>query len=482
MSRRLHLRAIGRLWVLCAFASGVLSATLWFTSTLNWERFLTRSYVSGFAVYETLRTGVPSPAEITVDPLGAPDSDMADAGRFERITGMPRPAYVTNVSVFSDGPSPFEGANLTLAIVSDRLNYPVSSLSGEGQVTAAEKFGRITRLLAKYCGEPLVVARLADGPWRLIDGRRVWGCDAAPRDNRILALLLAAVALGILLSQVGNIAASFQRFAAALATRHRVGGPESYESTGPAELQEIVDAVNANLAYEREQLSRRAFILSGVSHDLGTPATRLKLRAALIDDPDLRRKFEADIDQMTGYIESALTYTRAELNIEEPRAVSLASLVQSVVDDYADTGRPVVFDGVDAHIVEGLSSVFSTSHGSRPLLADSPVLVTARPISLTRALTNLIDNALKYGRRATVSISIDAETAVVIVEDQGSHISVEDIERSMAPFQRGENAGAIDGFGLGLTIVETVANQHGGSLVFERGQTGLRARLAISRR
>ena len=273
----------------------------------------------------------------------------------------------------------------------------------------------------------------------------------------------------------------YDRFARALRGRRRLGGPESYTLDGPAELREIVSAVNSYLEDERDQLSKRAIVLSGVSHDLGTPATRLRLRAALIPDQDLRQKFEADIDRMTGMIESVLTYTRSELNVEEPRQISLTSLVEALVFDYQDVGKPVDLRPPEARTVEGGGSVFSTARRQSNLLELHKILVVARPLSLQRAVSNLIDNALKYGRRATLELSANAETALIVVEDEGSDMSVDDIAAVISPFTRGPNTARVSGLGLGLTIVATVAEQHGGRLWFETGSHGLRACLEIRR-
>ena len=112
---------------------------------------------------------------------------------------------------------------------------------------------------------------------------------------------------------------------------------------------------------------------------------------------------------------------------------------------------------------------------------DDKVIVLARPVALGRAMSNLIDNALKYGRRARVSLERDADSAIIIVEDEGTNISADPIVSLMAPFKRGENTQSIKGHGLGLTIVSTVANLHGGTLTFEPGGKGLLAKLTILR-
>lgn len=86
-------------------------------------------------------------------------------------------------------------------------------------------------------------------------------------------------------------------------------------------------------------------VLSAVSHDLGTPATRARLRIALIEDEELREKLERDIDQMTHMIDSILNYTRSELSAERPRRLSLRALISAIVDDYQDLGHPVTLAG-----------------------------------------------------------------------------------------------------------------------------------------
>ena len=278
-----------------------------------------------------------------------------------------------------------------------------------------------------------------------------------------------------------NLSSDFTSFANQLRNRRRIGGPTRYEATGPLELREIVSAVNSYLEVERGQLASRAAVLSGVSHDLGTPATRLRLRAALIPDTELRQKFENDIDMMTGIIESVLTYTNAEMNSESPRKLSLTSLVDAIVADYQDMGRPVMLEQTKDVILEGGRSIFMSRQGQSVVSSERDIIVFARPVSLQRAITNLIENALKYGRRARILVEATAQTATIVIEDEGTETSARDIEALMAPFQRGENTATIDGHGLGLTIVATIANLHGGSLVFEDSSRGVSARLAIQR-
>ncbi|WP_460275736.1 sensor histidine kinase [Celeribacter sp. ULVN23_4] len=473
------LRVYGTSLILIGALVGIIAASLWLLSGRAWQAYLTRAEMAGIGIYQTLRLGDPAPEGVEITSLNAADSAFASQGAFARLSIAPRPSHITVLTLIEETQDPLSGEALTVAILSNRLNYAVGEVTGARTVT--RQVGALTRLMASYCSEPVLVVRRAEGPWLLVKGPSVWNCDAAPSDLRLGALLSAAVALLILVTKMANAAQPFERIAQALRSRTLRGGPDVYEANGPRELREIVDAINANLADERARLEKRAVVLSGVSHDLGTPATRLRLRATLISDPSLRSKFEADIAQMTSMIESVLTYTRSELSTESPRDLSLTSLVESVVADYQDLGAPVELVPVEHAGATGVGSLFSANRGHGKMTDPARILVAARPVSLTRAISNLIDNALKYGRAAHVSLTADAHEAIISIEDEGNETSLDKIETLLAPFTRGENTGGIDGVGLGLTIVGTVAESHGGRLEFDIGQRGLVARLIISR-
>ena len=149
--------------------------------------------------------------------------------------------------------------------------------------------------------------------------------------------------------------------------------------------------------------------------------------------------------------------------------------------NYQDVGRPVTLRKGNDVIVRGGKSIFMSRQGYGVVSNDRDIVVVGRPVSLERAITNLIENALKYGRSATISLEADAQSATVIIDDEGSQSSATEIEDMLAPFQRGENTKTIDGHGLGLTIVATIAKLHGGKLSFEDTPAGVSARLDIQR-
>lgn len=475
------LRFLGIALVIAAVLVGAVGTWWWVQSSTNWRAHQDRAYVAGLTVYSALQNGTAPPIGVTITPLSDADQTYARSGQFRRIADVEQADRITNVPISADLANTRTGQPLTLVILSPDLKYRLADLPRRDGQTAAETTGSVFRLLASFCSDPIVLAHMGDQPWVQITGGPIWGCSVAPADLRLLTALAVIIAIGILLTITQNTTADFAQFAERLRSHRRLGGPTRYQTSGPAELQDIVAAVNSFLEAEREQLAKRAVVLSGVSHDLGTPATRLRLRAALIEDPELRTKLETDIDSMTGMIESVLTYTRAEMNTEEPRKLSLTSLVDAIVADYQDMGRSVRLQSVKDQVIQGGQSVFMTTQPQDRVLEERPVIVVARPISLERAVNNLIDNALKYGRRATVGLERDSDTATITVEDEGADTSAAQVQALMAPFQRGDNTANIQGHGLGLTIVATIATLHGGTLSFEDTKRGLRARLVIAR-
>ena len=220
-----------------------------------------------------------------------------------------------------------------------------------------------------------------------------------------------------------------------------------------------------------------------ISHDLGTPATRLKFRVNLIENKEIKKKIESDINQMTKMIDSVLNYARSELNTEVESKISLTDLLSAIVSDYEDRGEPVTMLELEPQSVEVKTSLFSGNKRklSNPQSKNKRVIVNARPLSLQRAIENLIDNSLKYGRRAKLSLRADSRFAYIFIEDEGVSMSEEALNELITPFKRGENASLVDGVGLGLTVVTTIAEQHGGTLSFERTKKGIKAIMKISR-
>lgn len=465
MTDRLSLRVLASLWVMLAMLTGGGAVWLWMTSEAAWRDHLARAYVTGLALHDSLLNGSSLPPGVTMTPLR--EAPVLAAGWRETLltlTGGGRPDLS-------------QGLRLSVRVHSPDIRYPVAQVQSVGGGGQAAGLASVTRTLAQFCGQPQLFVQPGEASWMRIDGDAVWGCDAAPSDRRLLAGALAVGALAVLLGWVGHVAGAFSAFATAL-RGHRARNA-TLPVGGVEELRQTAEAVNAYVAQDRAALENRAMVLSGVSHDLGTPATRLRLRSALIGDESLRAKLEGDIDEMTTMIDGVLTYTRAEIGAEPFRRLSLTSLIEAVVADYQDVGLPVRLRAAPVRPARA-GTLFARAI-SRPLVESPTMLMRGQPISLRRAVSNLIDNALKYGREAEVMVEADPDEARISVIDHGSALSGADLARLTGAFQRGENAGAAAGVGLGLAIVSTIAAQHGGRLEFHREGQGVVARLHLSR-
>lgn len=465
MPSRRSLRVLASLWVLLAMLAGGASVWLWMASDAAWRAHLNRAYIAGLALHDSLENGSALPSGLSISQSrDAPVTPQGWRETLITLTGGGRPDLS-------------RGDRLSVRIQSPDILYPAAGVESVGGGSQAAGLASVTRTLARFCSEPRLFIQQDTGPWYQVQGSAVWGCDAAPPDRRLLAGAVLLGALALLLGWVAEVSAAFAAFAAALRD-HRARNA-ALPVGGVEELRQTAEAVNAYVAQDRAALENRALVLSGVSHDLGTPATRLRLRSALIEDEALRARLDHDIDEMTTMIDGVLTYTRAEIGAEPFRRLSLTSLAEAVVADYQDVGLPVTLRHASPRPARA-GNLFARGR-SRPTAESHAILMRGQPTSLRRALSNLIDNALKYGREAVVLVDGDADEAWMTVTDRGSVLTQDDLARLTGAFQRGENAGAATGVGLGLAIVSTIAAQHGGRLEFHRATEGLEARLVLSR-
>lgn len=230
---------------------------------------------------------------------------------------------------------------------------------------------------------------------------------------------------------------------------------------GPSEVSRAAQAFNQMQARLRDLVRQKAHLLAAVSHDLKTPITRLRLRAELLGDRELRDKIGRDLDEMESMVGATLDLMRGSGTVEPLQATDLLALVESLQADYEDMG----------HAIEVQASRIAP--------------VELRPLAIRRCLANLIDNGLKYARDVRVVVVDDADRVQVRVEDQGPGIPEADLERVFEPFQRleGSRNRETGGSGLGLSIARGIAVEHAGSLrLLNRPEGGLCACLELPRR
>jgi signal transduction histidine kinase len=487
----------GLLALLLATAGGIVLGWVWTQAGRDWASHLDRAAQAGTALFTTLATpGVPAPAglRVTALPAGAapPYPPAAQPMRETRLSILttaeiapPETGAATMPETTPRDPTAHGAARLALVISGPQQTLPVAGLD-QGSAHPAQRLGQITTTLARNCSDAVLYARSDGGPWLRIDGEGIWSCTAVPPDRRLSITLATLGALAMMLGLLANQHAALARLIAAMTDRF-AGLDRPVPVEGPAELRALAESATALVMREREQLAERAQMLAGISHDLGTPTTRMRLRAALITDPDVRANFERDIEQMSDMIEAVLIHTREQMAQEAPVPVSVLSLLQSVADDFTDTGASVELIEPSPRATPEGATMFSGNlqagrKAARLPASDQRMLALCRPKALRRAISNLVENALKYGRRARIEIDADAETLTIRVCDfGGGALAASAISDLVAPFARGPNAAHTPGSGMGLAIVDGIARQHGGALRHDDSREGIIASLTIRR-
>jgi signal transduction histidine kinase len=211
---------------------------------------------------------------------------------------------------------------------------------------------------------------------------------------------------------------------------------------GAGEIRQASAAFNAMQARIRQHIFQRTQMLAAITHDLQTPLTRLRLRLEKVADAELQQRLVDDLSAMQQMVKEGLDLARSMDTTENMQALDLDSLLDSVCADAADAGQPVRLHGRAAMTAMG------------------------RPMSIRRCLVNLIDNAVKYGQSAEVTVERMVGSARVRIRDHGPGIAQDQMAQVFEPFYRIESSRsrASGGTGLGLTIARNIAEQHGASL------------------
>jgi signal transduction histidine kinase len=261
--------------------------------------------------------------------------------------------------------------------------------------------------------------------------------------------LWAARALTAPLSAFAKAAESFSLNGAAAPLPER----------GPEEIRFVAKALNRMRERITGLIDDRTKMLAAISHDLRTPITRMRLRSEFIEDETHRARMLDDLDQMRAMLESVLSFLRNDRKLESMTLADVASTLQLITDQFADIGRKVAYDG-PAH-----------------------AMATVRPDDLHRSVTNLVENAVRFGAEATIRLRISEDQLIIDVEDDGPGISDAQKQNMLEPFVRGDDARNMDdatGFGLGLSIANAIVLAHGGTLsLHDRQPHGLIVRMQL---
>jgi len=276
-------------------------------------------------------------------------------------------------------------------------------------------------------------------------------------------LAFAAPALGLALIGGLMIRATLKPLRKLMGATHRVGShtPVAVEEQGPHEVRELIRDFNAMQLRIHRLIATRTQALAAVGHDLRTPLARMELRldgARL--DAETRAAMSADINEMGDLLRSLQIYLGGEGESLPIERIDLAVMASTIIDSARDLGQDAFYDGPES------------------------LEIRARPVSIRRAISNLVENALHYGHSARLSIrQLDGET-VIHVDDDGPGIPSDKIEQVLQPFVRLDEGRARNtkGMGLGLAIVSNAVRAEGGVFVLEnRPEGGLRASIRLAR-
>jgi signal transduction histidine kinase len=272
----------------------------------------------------------------------------------------------------------------------------------------------------------------------------------------LVAIIVAASAAAYFARRVTSPLSELARAASVIADGGQA--PRLHEN-GPHDVRNAAIAFNAMNDQVTRTLESQRQLLSAVGHDLRTPITAMRISLEFCEDAELRERLQKNLDELQELTEAVLSAARGTGG-EIKRNVDLSALLESICTDLDELGEPVSWE----------------THPPAPL--------SCRPNEIRRAVRNLVENAVAYGRRASVGLSQCENGYEILVEDEGPGIPEADQRRVFEPFVRLEGSRNEDtgGAGLGLTLVKAIAEGHGGGVTLEnRAHGGLRARLRLPR-
>ena len=390
------------------------------------------------ATYRTVVMTAPEERDLVLRELRQGKEFNAELGRTAPVTPLPQ--------------APFPWQRL-LRVNLDMVPMPPKLRPTQIDVLGGPMNGRV-----------VVGLQLPDNSWLNVTARlpqpRPWHSP-----SMLWAFGLMTLAAAILtLWAVRRLTEPVRTLAAAAEALGRDVNAPPLPETGPSEVATAAAAFNTMAARIRRFVQDRTEMLTAIGHDLRTPITRLKLRAEFMEDDEQRRKMLADLDELEAMVSATLAFGRDAKSTEPVSTLDLAELLRTVVDEATDAW-PEAVDRVGY---------------------DGPGHLTlrARPLSLKRAFSNLVSNAVMYGGNAVVRLEERGDSLFIAVDDDGPGIPPQELERVFEPFHRGEPSRSREtgGVGLGLPIARNILRAHGGDVMLANRPTGgVRATVTLPR-
>lgn len=303
----------------------------------------------------------------------------------------------------------------------------------------------------------IISVQLENGQWVTTRSR-----GPAPLGPVIAALIVQTVViLGVLLVPLLLLVGNVTRPLAALTRSAREWNAsqpsDDLVPQGPGDVRELITAINEMRGRITAMLREKDVMLGAIGHDLRTPLTSLRIEVEGIADDDHRSAMIAQIERLSDDFEGILSLARSPDNVRKENH-DLSRLIARVAQDFTQQGKAVA------------------------IAPCPPVMALIDPLAMRRAVTNLVDNALRYGTAASIRVERNQRMACIIVEDQGPGIPDHLLEEAASAFVRLEPSRnrMTGGHGLGLAIVAAIARVHGGSVsLANRAGGGLRATIRV---
>lgn len=296
-------------------------------------------------------------------------------------------------------------------------------------------------------------AELPDGRWLIMRQGRNW--DEIGWIGRAMLIIGGALVVLTLLAALfaSRLTRPIRNFSNAVQAVGVDPQSEPVHEEGPRELRGAARAVNTMQSRLRALIADRTKTLAAVAHDMRTPLMRLRL-AAENATPEQREKMVKEIGEVEALVASFIAFARDDPAEEARVRLDLTALLQSIADDHAEAGRDVTF------------------------VSDERVVITGQSLGLKRLFVNLVENSLKYGSRARITLRREGGAVLIDVADDGPGIPVEQRDAVFEPFVRLNDEGT-RGAGLGLAAARSIARAHGGDVTIADGEDGALLRVML---
>ena len=225
--------------------------------------------------------------------------------------------------------------------------------------------------------------------------------------------------------------------------------------SGASEIRKATIEFDRMMKRINKHLNQRSEMLSGISHDLRTPLTRLKLQLAMTDKKDTARKMASDIDEMEKMLNDYLQYAKSQSE-EDYVAIDINNLVGDIMKNYEKSKYDLTFD--------------------------SKINIQGKKNLIRRSVSNIIENGLSYGSKIFIELKKSVSSAIIIIEDNGPGIPKKEYENVFKPFYRIDKSRGLNrsGVGLGLSIAQDIIKSHGGNIMLsESKHKGLMVKISL---